>query len=335
MPKATTVDGVELFYETRGNPDAPNKIVFVMGLSGSHRGWDLQSRYFSSLPDYQVMVFDNRGAGFSHSPTTPYSIETMAADVVFLANEVGFQKFHLVGVSMGGMIAQHVALIVPERIVSLTLLVTRVSGGFFNGLPTLRGIIQFYKMQAAADNPEALINAGADMLFPYEYLESSDGNGKTNREALRELVLQRNKEVPPQNADGKKHQLAAVKAHGLTHEQIAQLKNAKFPILAIVGDQDILIRPSHSYHMPHQIGADLLIVEGAGHGVMQQSAELVNSFIKEHCDLAASGAPRNATPKTTKLHYIHKVNGAGPSNAEVQKQQAVAVEGMEQVPPTI
>jgi len=334
MPKATTADGVELFYELRGNPDAPNKIVFVMGLSGSHRGWDLQSHYFSALPDYQVMVFDNRGAGFSHSPAAPYTIETMATDVIFLTNEVAFQKFHLVGVSMGGMIAQHVALIAPQRIESLTLIVTRVSGGFLNGLPTFRGIIQFYKMQASVDNQEALINAGADLLFPHEYLESSAGNGKTNREVMHDLVVQRNKEVPVQNADGKRNQFAAVKAHGLSHEQIAQLKNAKFPILSIVGDQDILIRPSHSYHMPHQIGADLLIVEGAGHGVMQQCPEIVNFYIKEHCDFAASGAPRNASPKTTKLHYLNKVTGP-KINHEKAQQQAVAVAGIDQLHPTI
>ena len=103
-----------------------------------------------------------------------------------------------------------------QKVISLTLLVTRVVGGFFNNLPTLKGasftlflpfssllssslllffdyfsvllimfagIIQFYKMQAAAssENAEALINAGADLLFPYAYLESLSETGKSNR----------------------------------------------------------------------------------------------------------------------------------------------------------
>jgi len=83
------------------------------------------------------------------------------------------------------------------------------------------------------------------------------------------------------------------------------LKAAKFPILSIVGDEDILVRPSHSYHMPSQIGADLLIIEGSGHGLIQQCPELVNGYIKEICDQSASGVPRNPSPKTTKLHYTH------------------------------
>jgi len=316
---------VELFYETRGNPNASNKVVFIMGLAGSHRGWDLQSKYFATLPDYQILLIDNRGAGFSDSPTTPYAVETMASDVIFLANEVGFQKYHLVGVSMGGMIAQHVALTVPEKIVSLILIVTRVSGGFFNFLPTLKGLVQFYRMQRAVDNPEALIDAGADLLFPYEYLEKIGGNGKTNREAMHEMVIQRNKEVPVQNADGKKHQMDAIRAFGLNHTQTEQLKRATFPILSIVGDQDTLIRPSHSYAMPAQIGADLVVIEGAGHGLIQQCPELANFTIKSFCDSSAKGN-RDPVPKTTKVHYTYNYS---PMKEEVLHQQATAIEALE------
>jgi len=331
MPKATTVDGVELYYELRGNPDATKKVVFIMGLSGSHRGWDLQSRYFATLNDYQILLYDNRGAGFSNSPTSPYTVETMASDVIFLTNEVGFQKFHVVGISMGGMIAQHVAITVPEKIVSLILIVTRLEGGFWNNLPTVKGIFQFYKLQASVDNPEALINAGADLLFPHAYLEDSAVDGKTNRQVLHDMVIQRNKEVPPQNVDGKKFQLAAVKAHGLSQQQIHQLKTATYPILAIVGDLDTLIRPSHSYYMPSQIGADLLVVEGAGHGLIQQCPELINFHIKEYCDLASAGVARNPSPKTTKFHYKHKPASA-PGQTEALQQQAAAIQAIDNIP---
>lgn len=58
----------------------------------------------------KVLVFDNLGAGYSSSPKPPYIIAKMADDILFLANEVGFSKFHIVGVSIGGIIAQHVAL---------------------------------------------------------------------------------------------------------------------------------------------------------------------------------------------------------------------------------
>jgi len=321
MPTATTTDGVELFYETAGNPEAQQKIIFVMGLSGSLRGWNVQTQYFASLGTYHILSFDNRGAGFSQAPPPPYSMDRMAEDVIFLANHVGFDKFHLVGVSMGGMISQHVALAVPERIVSLTLIVTRVEGNFFRNLPTLSGIIQFLKMRRAR-TAEGLLDAGIDLLFPASFLNTPYENGRTYRDKVREDHLNRTHGLPSQTEQGRRGQMAAIQGHALTPAQSATLKSATFPILAIVGDQDILVKPEHSYGMPSLIGADLLIVEGAGHALTQQCPDLANERLQRHFESAASGNPRSPIPEIQRASAANKrppsVNQPAQQQAEVE-----------------
>jgi len=318
MPTATTTDGVELYYETAGNPEAQQKIIFVMGLSGSLRGWNVQVQYFASLGTYHILSFDNRGAGFSQSPPPPYTMDRMAEDVLFLANHVRFDKFHLVGVSMGGMVSHHVALAAPERIVSLTLIVTRTEGNFFKNLPTFSGLWQVVKMRRAK-TAEGIVEAGLDLLFPASFLNAPYENGQTYRDKVREDHIKRTQGLPAQTDNGRKGQMAAIQEHALTPAQSATLKSAKFPILSIVGDQDILVKPEHSYGMPALIGADLMIVEGAGHALTQQCPDLVNERLQRHFEDAAAGKPRNSTPEIAK---VRAVNPKPPTAEQPAQQQA-------------
>jgi len=321
MPKVATTDGVELYYETLGNPLAMQKVIFVMGLSGSHRGWAYQSHYFASLGTYHVLIFDNRGAAFSQSPPPPYTMERMSADVIFLANHVGFEKFHLVGVSMGGMISHHVALAVPEKLVSLSLIVSRTEGGFFKGLPKFAGIVQFLKMRAAT-TPETLLEAGIDLLFPASFLNTPCGNASsTYRNKIRAEFIKRSTGIPIQPELGRKGQMSAIQGHGLTPSQMAVLKSASFPILSIVGDLDILVKPEHSYSMPGQIGADLIIVQGAGHGLIQQCPDTVNEALLHHFEYAASGKPRNPIPDISRVPATYPQE---PENAPQKQEQQEA-----------
>eukprot|EP01112_Ceratiomyxa_fruticulosa_P019443 TRINITY_DN635_c0_g1_i6.p1 TRINITY_DN635_c0_g1~~TRINITY_DN635_c0_g1_i6.p1 ORF type:complete len:302 (-),score=59.76 TRINITY_DN635_c0_g1_i6:224-1129(-) len=285
MPILKVRDGININYVVGGDPNARNKVLFVMGLNASHRQWDFQFEYFSSLPDYQVLVFDNRGAGFSDIPEPPYTMTQMVNDVIDLANELHWEKFHLIGCSMGGMIVQHVALEHPERILSLTLICTRVEGGFFKSLPTFEGTIKFLRIAKATD-PEVLLRTGAELQFPLEYLSQKNPEGITYREYFYNLMKKRMADVPMTTPKGKEGQLAVVKAHGLSQDQMKKLKDSKFPILALTGDSDILIRSSHSYSMPELIGAKLVVLKGHGHGLVAQSPEIINQHIKDFIEEA-------------------------------------------------
>jgi len=93
--------------------------------------------------------------------------------------------------------------------------------------------------------------------------------------------------------------LAAIRGHGLLPDQMLQLKNAPFPILSIVGDEDILIVPTHSYKMVEQLGAKLVTIKGAGHGVMGQCPFEVNSALKLHFESVDVGSSSSSSSTTT------------------------------------
>jgi pimeloyl-ACP methyl ester carboxylesterase len=123
--------GVDLYYEVQGT--GPDRVMLVMGLGMDHHGWVDQVSYFmaqSRAARYSVCTFDNRGIGRSHASGTVFTCSTrqMAVDTVRLATHLGWTRFHLVGVSMGGMVCQEIALLAPERLASLSLLVTHAGG---------------------------------------------------------------------------------------------------------------------------------------------------------------------------------------------------------------
>jgi pimeloyl-ACP methyl ester carboxylesterase len=114
-----TLGGLRLHYERHGEGGPP--IVFVHGYTGDATDWVHQIGAFAG--DHRVLVLDNRGHGESEAPTDrdAYSVDAMVADALGIVDEVGLDRFHLVGHSMGGAIAQEIALREPERLISVTL----------------------------------------------------------------------------------------------------------------------------------------------------------------------------------------------------------------------
>ena len=113
-----------LYYEEAGEGEP---LLMVMGLGADHLGWMLQVPEFSK--HYRVITFDNRDVGQSKQADGPYEVADMARDALALADHLELDTFHLLGMSMGGAIAQEMALLAPERLHSLTLVVTFGGGG--------------------------------------------------------------------------------------------------------------------------------------------------------------------------------------------------------------
>jgi pimeloyl-ACP methyl ester carboxylesterase len=116
-------DGVSIYYELSGQGE-PVLLIQGIGVAGS--GWKLQTDDLSR--HYQTLIFDNRGLGQSTPCTSAISIEAMAGDVAALMDQVGWTSAHIVGHSMGGVIAQEFALKYPKRARSLSLLCTFARG---------------------------------------------------------------------------------------------------------------------------------------------------------------------------------------------------------------
>jgi 3-oxoadipate enol-lactonase len=123
VPKAG-VDGIELHYERAGDGEP---LLLIQGMTGSHMSW---GRPFLSLLErhFDCIYYDHRGIGFSSRVHEPFTIAELASDGVGLLDALEIESAHVVGISMGGMVAQDLALGYPERLRSLTLGCTYCGG---------------------------------------------------------------------------------------------------------------------------------------------------------------------------------------------------------------
>src|SRR5258706_4637914 len=116
-------DGARIHYEVHGSGDP---VLLIMGLGSNAYGWHRTIPWLAER--YQVIAFDNRGVGRSDVPGGAYTITQMAVDAVAVLDAVGHETAHVVGASLGGMIAQRVGLAHPRRVRSLTLVCTTPGG---------------------------------------------------------------------------------------------------------------------------------------------------------------------------------------------------------------
>ncbi|KAJ2078267.1 hypothetical protein H4R24_004601 [Coemansia sp. RSA 988] len=158
----------ELYYEVYGN--GPRKLFLIMGMMGCTMYWRLQTRYFAQLGEYTVCVFDNCGSGRSTIAPGPYKISQLARDACQVMEHLGWaQDIHVVGISMGGMIAQEVCRrnSNPHKFASVALVDTWHSA--ILAVPTAKEVrFAFNGMAALGDNPKYLIK----LVFSREWINS-------------------------------------------------------------------------------------------------------------------------------------------------------------------
>jgi len=272
-------EGVRLFYQLHGDDDAPEKVILVMGWVCAHNAWDGAVSFFSQHPRYQLCVFDNRGIGYSSIPPGPYTMHMMAKDTLKLADHLKWQTFHLLGASMGGMISLRLATIAPERLRSLTLVATRAQGGFT--MPSWKVVGLLLKMQIFR-KIEHQITYNLQMLYPEAYLNSTLPNGKIVREHIHKKLLERRQAVPLATRTGMFAQMSAFNGHHLTDSELQTLKEKNIKTLLFTGDQDEMVSPTNSYKMKEQLGAELVVYEGAGHGINEQCEDKIYPRTMEH-----------------------------------------------------
>ena len=115
MPLANIGD-IQIYYEEYGEGQA---LIMILGIGQDTVTWEFQISEFSK--HFRLILLDNRDSGKSSSCSEIYTTETMARDILGLMDHLGIARAHLLGTSMGGMIAQQVALIAPERVIGLVL----------------------------------------------------------------------------------------------------------------------------------------------------------------------------------------------------------------------
>ncbi len=258
-----TESSPRLAFEVEGG--AGPRVLLIMGLGMRGALWRPQIEALS--PEHRVATYDHLGLGGSEPPARRPTIRGMARDALRVLDALGWQAAHVVGVSMGGMIAQEVVLRAPARVRSLTLIATH-AGGFRAALPPLPGIVRF--VQANTTGPEGRIRALAQLLYTPEFLAA---RGARLDARLAQMV-------------GARAPAAVVLGHleaVARHRALQRLGQISAPTLVVRPGRDILIRAHNSDVLARRIrGARLLRLDDAGHGLTFEKARELNDAIAAH-----------------------------------------------------
>jgi pimeloyl-ACP methyl ester carboxylesterase len=286
MPHAR-VNGIDLYHESIGDPADPT-VLLVMGLGGQMTGWDEDFCQLLVDRGLRVVRFDNRDVGLStHLDTrvdvmavfaavaagepaeVPYRLTDMAADAVGLLDHLGVDRAHVVGASLGGMIAQTIAIEHPERVLSLTSIMS-TTGDPDVGQPTAEAI-GVLLAKPSADREEA---QAASVL----HAETWGSPAHIDEDRLRLRAGQAwDRDHDPA---GTARQLAAITASGSRAEGLRALT---VPTLVLHGTEDKLIQPSGGERTAELVpDAKLRLVEGMGHDLPPALWPVVVEALVEH-----------------------------------------------------
>jgi pimeloyl-ACP methyl ester carboxylesterase len=264
-------NGIEICYDTMGNRSDPT-VLLVMGLGGQLLQWDPELCRLIAERGFHVVRFDNRDVGLSthheggvdvfglftseasgsQPPPVPYLLSDMADDAVGLLDHLGVDRAHVVGVSMGGMIAQAIALAHPSRVMTLTSIMS-ATGDSDVGHPTTEA------MAALVAPPAQTREEAQDGAVRQAYVWGSPG--LFDEEHLRRMAGESWDRC--HEPLGIARQLAAILASGSRSSGLATLA---VPTLVIHGTADTLVQPSGGERTAEVIpDAKLVMVDGMGH----------------------------------------------------------------------
>jgi len=266
------VNGIEIYYETFGGRQNP-AILLIMGLDAQCviYGENIINPLVES--GFYVIRFDNRDIGLSTwmnntwHRSRPYLLQDMAKDSVELLDFLQIKQAHIIGVSMGGMIAQHIAIDFPEKVLSLTSI---MSSGFtlnpttaskfrqkliFRLVPFL--IKRFYFKNKYSEHK---VSVGSYMAT---YRKLRGKRFEFNEAYFREVFTESIEQRKGQNPRARYQQFCAIVASGSRLKKLGQIK---VPTLVIHGTDDPLVNPKHAeIYAPLIPNSKLLMIEGMGH----------------------------------------------------------------------
>ena len=250
--------GIEINYRVEG--EGSKTILFVNGLGDELGTWSSQVPAFLKA-GYRVVTFDNRGVGASSMPPGPYTTEMLAKDAKALVDHLGLRDFHLLGISMGGMIAQEYALRYPEDLASVTLACTYAAPGPFCsrmyalwaelapvvGVATImRDVVLWgFTVDFFTFQPELLAEVETAMKF-------------VNQPVAAYLA-----------------QLSSIQ----THDTTSRLGALRVPTLVLAGEEDILIPVALSRRLHDLIPGSSWLTTPGGHCCIWEYADRFNKTV--------------------------------------------------------
>lgn len=264
----TSGSEARIYYEVRGRRESP-PLVLLRGLGRSLAHWvgvhdELEDRF-------RVVLIDNRGVGKSRAPLLPFTTANMATDVARVLDHAGIARAHLFGTSLGGMVAQRVAIDHPQRVDRLILGCTTAGG---KEAPRARWSTIGRLLRARIISPEAAMRAQVEVLLSRAFATA-------HPEVLSRWV-ELDKELPvPRRV------LAYQVAAALSHHTAEELHRITAPTLILSADVDELVPPANSRLLARRIrGAELAWLEGAAHDFPterpRETARMITEFLVAH-----------------------------------------------------
>lgn len=245
---------LQVCYELKGSG---YPLVMIMGFSGNMDWWDVE--FIEALAaEYRVLVFDNRGAGRTVTPPEgDFTLDMFAADTALLMDRLGIDRANVFGFSMGGIIAQALALRNPEKVNRLVL-----AGTFCGGRETVMPSTEVSKMlMDTGGGIEGMCARTLRLMFPERFIAENPGFAAG--------FITRCKSAP-------------ITAHNAGRQLVASMKTGtwqrlpeiKIPVLVATGTEDILISPENSRILAGRIpGAELVEYADSGHCFMSTARE--------------------------------------------------------------
>lgn len=277
MPKARN-GAVEIEYETFGDGQ-PQTVVLVNGLGSQMTRWPAEFCERLAARGYRAIRFDNRDTGLSTWPTAAYTLADMARDAVAVMDAAGVRQAHIAGVSMGGMIVQRMAIDHPDRVLSMTSIMSSPGApGTLASTPEAAAVLNDPPPDPSADFEAFVANAvkNAEIIGSPAYPWPPGG--------LRERAIAEHRRAF--NPAGVGRQRQAIGADG---DRTAALGKLRMPVVVLHGADDPLLLPIGGEATAAAIpGADLRIVPGMGHDLPPALFDLVIDAI---CAAASRAAP--------------------------------------------
>lgn len=253
------VNGINMYYQIIGEGFP---LVAVMGLD-ANMDWWLKETQDELSRRYKLIIFDNRGAGRSDAPEQEaYTIPQMASDTIALLDELGINEFYLLGVSMGGMISQQIALDYPNRVKKLILGCT-----YCSTINSVRPPVDLKTMMKDPQKPtpQELLK----LLYPMKYIIF-------NLDKIK--IFGQRAAISPTTPKSHERHFNGILQFDLSE----QIKNIDIPTLIMVGEKDILIHPENSRILNQHIkNSKLVSFKDCGHGFwMQDEKKVIKNIIE-------------------------------------------------------
>lgn len=252
-------EGIALHY-LRGGVNGEVTVVFINGLTMDTSAWQLVEAELAKR--YATLRYDCRGQGESDKPAGPYTPEQHAADLTALLERLELHRVHLVGLSNGGLIATLLAGAEPDKVLSLTVI-----DSFARVDPLLNAILRSWRVALAAGGPGLRFDVATPWVWGYSFLSKHI----TEVMALRDIASQADPAAVQSLIDG---------LMGFSDAKQA-LRAYQGPLLAIVGEEDVLTPKRYSQELLDWAGrGELVVLERAGHAAPIERPEAVTQTIQ-------------------------------------------------------